>query len=238
MQLGIMQPYFFPYLGYFQLIEVVDKWIVFDTPQYIRHGWVNRNRIMKFDGNDWMYINVPLQKHSRDTAIKDVLIASNTQEWQEKIYAQLLSYRKKAPHFSETMDVVTRCFNAGCDGISGLNIVVLKEVCAYLEIDFRFEIYSQMNLKHEPANDAGEWALQISKACGADTYINPPGGREIFDPSKFKAAGINLRFLESELKQYNQRNGNFIAGLSVLDVMMFNSRDEIKELLSHYRLVS
>ena len=97
MKLGIMQPYFFPYIGYFSLIKHTDDFILLDTVQFIRHGWIERNRILK-PSDGWQYIMVPLKKHSRETLIKNIEI-NNEQQWKEKILAQLQHYKKQAPYF-------------------------------------------------------------------------------------------------------------------------------------------
>ena len=235
MKLAIMQPYFFPYIGYFQLINLVDKWIVFDTPQYIRHGWINRNRILKPDGNDWQYINIPLKKHEREEVINKIE-ASEAEDWKSKMINQLGHYKKKAPYFYKTIELVKESINIPSNNIVDINISTMKHVCEYLNITFDFEVYSKMNLTHETPENAGEWALYISKAIGAKTYINPPGGREIFDKEKYESAGIDLQFIESKLLPYSQKNESFIAGLSIIDLMMFNSKDEIADHLKSFQL--
>lgn len=234
MRLGIMQPYFLPYIGYYSLIKHTDKWIVFDTAQFIRHGWIERNRILK-PVQDWQYISVPLHKHSRDTAIKEISIRD--EDWKNKIIRQFAHY-KRAPCYNEVMNVLHNCFDIKTDSITQLNVHILKCTCNYLQIDFGYEIFSEMNLEIEPVADAGEWALNISKAYGATTYINPAGGAGLFDREKFKLAGIDLTFLEMPLTHYSQQRTAFEPGLSIIDVMMFNSVDEINAMLDNYKLTS
>ena len=223
-----MQPYFLPYLGYYSLIKHTDKWIVFDPVQYIRHGWIERNSVLK-PGEGWQYIAVPLVKHTRDTLIKDIEIR-NEEDWRNKILRQLDHY-KKAPFFKETIAVLNDAFDINTNSITLLNAHVLKATCKYLQITFTYSIFSEMQLEMEPVNDAGEWALNISKAVDAEEYINPPGGKEIFDESKFEAAGIKLTFLQANLPEYSQRRPVFEPGLSIVDVMMYNSPEMINEML-------
>lgn len=237
MKLGIMQPYFFPYIGYFQLINAVDQWIVFDFVQHMRHHWVNRNRILH-PVADWQYITAPLQKHPREILIKDVLVLSG-HEWRRKIIAQLEHYRKKAPFFTETMDMVNDClFSAEADTLhlSRINTAILKKVCLRLNIKFDYAIFSEMDLQIGEISDPGKWALNISERLGADEYLNPPGGREIFDPSKFKEKGIQLKFLTPRINEYSQNGYQFVPGLSIIDVLMWNSKDEVKAMLGQYEL--
>ena len=235
MTVGIMQPYFFPYIGYFQHINMVEEWVVFDTPQYIRHGWINRNRIQKPDGLDWQYINVPLKKHEREEVIKNIE-ASESEDWKSKLLGQLQHYKKKAPFYNQTIELIKDSLDIPSSKIVDININCLKKTCDYLHIPFSYQVYSEMNLSHETPENAGEWALYICKAMGAKTYINPPGGRDIFEVEKYRSFGIDIQFFETELKAYPQRNTEFIAGLSIIDVMMFNSPEAIADYLKLYRL--
>lgn len=238
MKLGIMQPYFFPYLGYFSLIKHTDKFILFDPVQFIRHGWIERNRVLKPE-NDWQYINVPLEKHSLDTKIKDIKI-NNENDWKSKILSQLQHYKKKSPFYKQTVAVVEDGLDIITDSIVELNAHTMESVCRYLGINFDYEIFSQMNLKIDEVNAPDEWALNICKAYpGADEYWNPPGGLEFFDRSKYEQAGIKLFFQKVNIKPYPQRRGpeNIITGLSIIDVMMFNSPEKISEMLDDFELL-
>lgn len=236
MTFGIMQPYFFPYLGYYALIKYSDQFIFFDTPQYISHGWINRNRVLKQDGT-WNYIVVPIQKASRETAIKDIVI-SDTVRWKEKIYGQLSIYRKKAPNYRETMDIVRSVLERDYEGnLCKLNMESIGTICDFLEIKKDFYIFSQMDLEIEKVNAPDEWALNITKALHGDAYVNPPGGMSFFSNEKYKRNNINLKFLKVNLKPYVQRIGHFEAGLSIIDVMMFNAQKEIKDMLNDFVLI-
>ncbi len=237
MKLAIMQPYFFPYIGYFSLIKHTDEFILFDTAQYIRHGWIDRNRILK-QTNDWQYINVPLTKHSLETKIKDVKI-NNQENWKEKIFKQLLHYKKKSPFYNETINVLSQGLQIETDSIVELNANTLRCVCEYLGINFNYKIYSEMDLKIQKVNAPDEWALNICKAIGnVEEYWNPPGGMEFFDRSKYEDAGVKLYFQKVNIKPYPQRRGpeNIITGLSMLDVMMFNSIEDINKMLDNFIL--
>ena len=234
MKLGIMQPYFFPYIGYFSLIKNVDEFIILDDVQFIRHGWIERNRILK-PQEGWQYISVPLQKHSQKTLIKDIKI-NNSVEWKKKILAQLIHY-KKAPYYKEVYQLLTEIFEANYESITDLDMTCLERVGKYLNIDTPLKLFSAMNLKIEPAAEADEWALNICKAiAGADEYWNPPGGQSFFNREKYKEAGIRLFFQEVEIAPYFQKRNIFEGGLSIIDVMMFNAPDEINQMLDKYRL--
>jgi hypothetical protein len=228
-----MQPYFLPYLGYYSLIKHTDKFILFDPVQFIRHGWIERNRILK-PAEGWQYISVPLEKPGRTTLIKDVTVRT-TENWRDKIFRQLEHY-KKAPYYKPTIEVLQQAFDTDATSITDLNTQVLTVTCTYLQVSTPFEVFSKMNLKIEEVTHAGEWALNICKAMGAKMYINPPGGRELFHRSEFEAAGIELYFLHQNLRPYPQRREVFEPGLSIVDVMMFNDVPAIKEMLDEIEL--
>ena len=229
-----MQPYFFPYLGYFSLIQSTDRWIVFDEVQFIRHGWIERNRILK-PGAGWQYISVPLERHSRETLIKEIRIR-NSENWESKIIRQLEHYEKTAPYYSRVIDFLNKVFELNFESITKLNVHLLSETCKYIGINFNYQIYSEMGLHIEQVNGPGDWALNISKATNATEYFNPLGGIGIFNQEAFKAENIKLKFLKMNLKDYMQGNRYFEPGLSIIDVMMFNSKDEIGKMLNHYVL--
>ena len=230
MKLGIMQPYFFPYLGYFALIKYTDKWIVFDTVQYIERGWINRNRIINPTKPEDMYINIPLENHHRDILIKDVLI-SNNENYKEKILSQLwTAYKKRANYFNNVYKLVEDVLSLNTRSITELNVYALKKVNDYLNIPFDYEVFSKMNLAIDEVHDSGDWALNISKALNASEYVNPPGGIGLFDKEKFDQNDIALKFLRINLKPYNQKKVKFIEGLSII----VNS---INEMLNDYELI-
>lgn len=231
-----MQPYFFPYLGYFSLIKYVDKFIFFDTPQYIHHGWINRNRIIKQNGCD-TYIIVPLKKAPRETPIYNMIIDSQS-NWKTKIYGQLSVYKKKAPFYKRTLDIVNQILESESYGesLAKLNIYSTVEICKLLQIGQNYGIYSQMNLEIDKVNAPDEWALNITKALNFDTYVNAPGGKAFFCTEKYKKHNIHLEFLEINPKPYIQKIGHFIPNLSIIDVLMYCDIPEILEMLDDFTI--
>lgn len=235
MKLGIMQPYFFPYLGYFALIYHTERWIIFDTAQFIRHGWIERNRILK-PQEGWQYFSVPLERHSRETLIKDIRIR-NHEDWKGKIFRQLEHYKKKSPYYPEVKDLIDKVFKKDYNSIVDLNKECLFETCKYLGIDFNFSVFSEMNMKLRTISEPDEWALEISRALGAKEYINPPGGIAFFNREKYEKSCIKLTFLKTNLKLYDQNRTSFESGLSIVDVMMFNSPREIIKMLNNVEFI-
>ena len=234
MRLGIMQPYFMPYLGYFSLIKHTDEFILLDTVQFIYHGWIERNRILKQTGG-WMYISVPLKKHSRETMIKDILI-DNSQNWKSKILSQIQHYRK-APYFWQIKSLLEELFSRDYTSITLLDQAALRLICDYLGIQRGIPVFSEMQCDIGPVNAPDEWALQICKALQADEYWNPPGGIDFFDKSKYAAAGIDMHFQEIILQEYPQKGGVFEPGLSILDAIMFNSPETVNGMLDQFSLL-
>jgi len=232
-----MQPYFMPYLGYFSLIKNTDKFILFDTVQFIRHGWIERNRILKPNGG-WQYFQVPIIKENgRETVIKNVRI-NNSENWKSKILAQLQHYKKKAPYYKVVIELLSDVFNSDYSDIVSLNKVSLERICKYLGIDREIIVFSEMCLDIAPVTAPDEWALNICKAMGeVDEYWNPIGGLSFFDKSKYHNAGINIYFQEMVLTPYRQLGNEFESGMSIIDVMMFNSPESINEMLDNFKLL-
>ena len=233
MKLGIMQPYLFPYLGYFDIICGVDRWVVFDTAQYPRHGWVNRNRILH-PVRGWQYIIAPLVSHPREARICDIQVVEG-RGWRERIERQLEHYRGRAPHFDAVMALVRDCLSVPSRSLSCLNVESLRRTCAFLDIPFPFTVFSEMGLSLGPVEGPGDWALRIAEALGAREYVNPPGGKDLFDPAKFAASGIRLTIQEPVDFRYEVPGYVFEPALSILDALMWNSRDRLKAYLSGRR---
>ncbi len=236
-KIGVMQPYFFPYLGYISLIKNTDRFILLDTVQFIRQGWIERNRILK-QREGWLYIKVPLKKsNGRSTLIKDCIL-DNSQPWREKILDQLVIYKKIAPYYQQTIDLLKKIFAKDFENIATLNKHILTELCNYLGIKREIAIFSEMGLTIEKPLDSDEWALNICKSIGSNlTYINPIGGQSFFNKDKYLAADIDLCFHKVDLKNYKQGYREFEPGLSILDALMFNTKEDIHEMLDQCHLV-
>ena len=235
MKLGIMQPYFFPYIGYFQLIAAVDKYVFFDTPQYERRGWMNRNRIINLK-NGFTYITVPIVKAPQNTSLYDVRI-DNSREWRKTILSQLEVYKKRAQYYDRTIALIKAILNDSPDSLSELNIFSVLRICDYVGFSIDYDVFSKMNIEVSTDCEPDEWALKITKVMGYDTYINAPGGQSFFDCSKYSEAGINLRFIQPRITPYVQKLGRFESGLSIIDVLMFNEKDDVIKMINDYGMI-
>jgi len=244
MKLAIMQPYFMPYIGYISLVKHTDEFILFDPVQFIRHGWIERNRMLKQNGS-WQYIQVPLLKgDGRDTLIQDTKI-NNAEAWKQKMLSQIQHYKKRAPYYWKVVKMLNEIFAEQYDDITHLNKKALQVVCEYLGIHREFPIFSEMNMQLDAVNAPDEWALRICEAWNrenrgekVDLYINPIGGTEFFDRSKYEQTGIPIAFQQMEITEYDQHGTDpFEPGLSILDVLMFNSPEEVNAMLDKFTLV-
>jgi hypothetical protein len=228
-----MQPYFLPYLGHFDLINMADMWIVYDVAQYIRHGWVNRNRVLHPAGG-WQYIIVPLEKHHHTTPINQIEISRHS-EWKATIFRQLQHYRNGAPHYAEVVGFLEECFSTSESNLARLNVALFRSVCRRLGIATPIHVFSEMNLSLAPAEGPQDMALGICRAVGASEYINPPGGACLYDAREFATHGIKLTIQSFANMTYECGRHRFEPALSILDVMMWNSCAQIKHYLDTWR---
>jgi len=229
MRFAAFQPYFFPYLGHFDLINKVDKWIVSNELQYIETGWMNRNRILH-PVSGWTYINVPLISHHYDIRIQDVKIIPSS-DWKTRIFGQLAHYRRQAPFYSSTLQLVEQCLENDTDSLSELNISILLKVCEFLGIHFDYLLESDLKIEKQAPANLSDWICAIASVLGADEFINPPGGAHLYDPQRFKALGVKLAFQSFTNMIYDTGGYNFEPALSIIDVMMWNSRADIMRYL-------
>jgi hypothetical protein len=231
MKIAIMQPYFFPYLGYFQLIAAVDKFVIYDDVNYINKGWINRNNIL-INGKSSL-INVPLSGASQNKRIKDIA-PSTEQKWRNSLLKTIEHNYKRAPHFDEVYKMLQGVINSDIGTISEFNYLGIKCVCEYLGITTTIipgsERYLNSNLK-------GQYRiLDICQKENAKHYINPTGGMELYNRGVFLNEGVSLSFIKSELTCYKQFKGDFIPALSIIDALMFCDVNELKLQLIRFSL--
>lgn len=236
MKLGIMQPYFFPYLGHFALIAAVDEWVVFDVTQYTPKTWMNRNRILH-PKEGWQYVTVPLSNSSINIKTHEAKVL-NVADAKTSLLGKLSAFRRQAPYYGKVTQLVEQAFaSVGTDSLCELNTQTLAAVCAYLELPFRHRLCSQLDLDFPADMTPGDWAPFVSAALGASTYVNPAGGRELFDPAAFERVGVELRFAEFAEFSYDPAPYRYEPHLSVLDVLLWNDPARVREaLLQNTRL--
>ena len=232
-RLAIMQPYIFPYIGYFQLINSVDEFVIYDNIQFTKKGWINRNRILA-NGKDQL-ITIPLKKDSDYLDIVERELSESWEKDKNKILNVIKSSYNKAPYFQETFNIILECLNNPERNLFKFiydSIILINE---YLEIKTPIIISSSINADH--ALKSQDKVLSLCKAQKADVYINSIGGVKLYDKEIFKHKEIELNFIKSNPIEYKQFKNEFVPWLSIIDVLMFNSKDEIKNYLNEYTLV-
>ena len=233
MKIAIMEPYFFPYLGHFDLIHSVDHWIVFDTAQYIRHGWGNRNRILH-PNSGWQYIVAPLVKYHQKTPFNGMFFNMRT-DWKAFIIRQLAHYEQNAPHYLIVLEFLTECFANPEINLAKFNTANFTKTARLLDINTPISVFSEMGLTLGPVDGPGDWGLRITQALGANELINPPRGAPFMDQDYYAENGVKLSFQKFHNMTYGTGKYPFEPALSILDVMMWNTPAEIKQYLDTFR---
>ena len=233
MKVAVMQPYFMPYIGYFQMIKAVDKFVFYDDVNFIKQGWINRNRIL-LQHTDFLF-TVPLQKATSFSLIKDTFINQKFYaSWKEKFLQSIAQNYKKAPHFEVTYSLISAVLNKNFQSISELAIESVKMVSGYLNLNTEFYVASERYQNKELERE--KRLISICKNENATDYINAVGGKELYSKEIFKENGVELQFIASKPIVYKQFKDDFIPWLSIIDVLMFNSVAEVNELLNEYEL--
>lgn len=233
MRLAIMQPYLLPYIGYFQLINAVDQFVIYDNIQFTKKGWINRNRILVNGKDD--YITLSLKKDSDYLDVRERYLAYTWNKERNKMLNKIVECYKKAPYFEEAFSVVEKAILFDEYNLFSFVFNSLRLVKDYLEIQTQFIISSTINIDHNLKSE--NKVLEICKALKADQYINPSGGVNLYDKNNFKEKGIKLSFLRSNDLTYPQFNHhNFVPLLSIIDVIMFNSKEQVQKILHSYTL--
>lgn len=224
-----MQPYFFPYIGYFQLINAVDVFVVYDDVNFIKQGWITRNSIL-VDKKKYNFI-LQVESASSFKKINDITLGKNN----TKLLKTIEQEYKKAPYFSIVFPIINEILSSNENNLSKFLIFSLRKIADYIQIDTVFRISSEIDKNDELK---GQYkVIAICKQLKATNYINAIGGKELYDKISFNQHQILLSFIKTEPIQYSQFDNDFIPWLSIIDVIMFNSIEETKLLLNKYELV-
>lgn len=232
MHLGIMQPYFMPYIGYLQLMNAVDKFVVYDDVNYINKGWINRNRIL-VNGQEHLF-TIPLQDASQNKLINEISLSKDP-KWRGKFLKTLEQAYKKAPFYFSAFAVTEKIINLDAEKVSDWICSSLLVLSDYL--DMQVEIIPSSSIYQNTHLKAQERILDICKQENASHYINPIGGTELYDKNIFEQAAIQLSFIKSKSIEYPQFKNEFVPWLSIIDIMMFNDVATIQGFLNEYELV-
>lgn len=227
-----MQPYFLPYIGYFQLIAATDVFVIYDNLKYTKKGWINRNRMLR-DGSDVTF-SLPLRKGSDALQIRERELAPDFDR--AKLLKQFAAAYRRAPFFDTTWPLVEAIAHSPETNLFRFLHDSLVQTCAHLGISTPIQVSSTLGIDHHLA--AEDKVLALCQELGAATYLNPPGGIDLYSKEAFRAHGIELRFLKPQPFEYRQFDDPFVPWLSILDAMMFNPPDVLHhQIATGYQLI-
>ncbi len=232
MKVAIMQPYFFPYIGYFQLINAVDVFVVYDDVNYIKKGWINRNTILVNESSH--LFSVPLQNMSQNKLINEIEI-SESNKWKIDFLKTINASYKKAPFYAGVYPVIEKIINFNQPNLALYIQYSIQQLCDYLKINTQFITSSEIIKNNELKGE--NKILDICVQLGATNYINAIGGKDLYDSAHFSEKNIKLQFIKSEKIEYKQFKNEFIPWLSIIDVLMFNSKSDVVRMLNQYDLL-
>jgi hypothetical protein len=233
MRVAIMQPYFCPYLGYFQLMKSVEQFVLLDDVNFITRGWINRNQVL-LNGSAHM-ITLPVAKASQNERICDLSLSTDS-AWQERLLKTIYQAYRRAPQFSTTFRLAEALFRFDDTNLAVFVGHSVRLMSQHLRL--RCEILQSSDLMPNPSLRGQDRIIHLCKELGATEYINPPGGKSLYRASDFLETGIKLYFLEPALHPYLQFEHAFVSGLSVIDALMFNTPSQVNEALLSGHVVS
>jgi len=223
-----MQPYFFPYIGYWQLLARVDQFVLYDNIQYTKKGWINRNRFLQ-NGKDQMF-TIPLKKDSEFLDVVQRFLADDFNP--DKLLNQFEGSYREAPYFKTVFPLIATIVKAQDKNLFLYIHHSIQVVADFLNIRTPIVISSTIPIDHSLKSESK--VLALCKAMGASTYVNPIGGQDLYSKSTFEEQGLALQFIKMRPVCYQQTTDLFVANLSIIDVMMFNSRENIMAMLTEY----
>jgi len=230
--LAIMQPYFLPYIGYIQLLRGVDRFVILDDVNYINRGWVNRNRLL-LHGAAYTF-TLPLQNASQNRLICDIELL-DSMEWRKNIMCTIQHAYTKAPVFEEVWPLMESIFEYPTIQLDKFLLHSLRKVVEYLNLNIQIvKSARRYNNAHLRGQDR---IIDICRQEGASRYVNAIGGRSLYRPECFAAYGIELTFLQSRPVIYRQKSETFIPWLSIMDVLMFNTKEQTLGMLQEFDLI-
>lgn len=229
MRLAVMQPYLFPYIGYWQLIDAVDTFVIYDDVNFIKKGYINRNNILQKQRSH--LFTLELIGSSQNKKINDIKIGGNS----NKLLKTIKQNYSKAPFYKDVSPILDEILNNEEKELSKFLGFSLVKISKYLNLDTKF-LYSS-EIKNDKTFKAQDRLIEMSKILNANRYINSIGGIELYDKEVFSQNDINLSFLKTHEISYKQFNNEFVPNLSIIDVLMFNSRGNIKNMLTQFKLI-
>ena len=236
-----MQPYFFPYLGYFQLISAVDGMLLYSHVNYIKRGWVNRNRVLA-RARGPVYVTVPVRDASSHRIIGDVEIDNST-PWKSTMLNSIYHEYRRSPHFHQVYTFLEALLTRPYEKLDLLNIDTVRAVVSLLGINTNVSVANENHIAMErvlentpSAERKTQRILELCRHEKASTYLNPVGGKLLYDKDVFRRNGVELQFLESIPTPYLQSAPGFVPHLSIIDVLFNCGVEGTRQLLDNYQL--
>jgi len=229
---AVMQPYLFPYIGYFHLITAADQFVFYDDVSFIKQGWINRNNIL-LGGRPFPF-TVPVSDISSFRLIRDVRLAG-VDRWFTKFDKTLAQAYAKAPCYGEVIRMIRSVFTYPHASIADLAIASIEQTFDYLGIAFR-NLRSSISFPHTQGMPRAERLMAITKDLGYSDYVNAPGGKSLYNQAQFSKGGIRLSFIKSDAISYKQNTTDFVPSLSIMDTLMFNDKATVRGFLTRFKL--
>ena len=231
MKLAIMQPYFFPYLGYWQMLNAVDKFVIYDDVNFIKGGWINRNNML-INGTSHLF-TLPLLETSSYKLINEIKITNNDKQKQKLLKSFEMSY-SRAPYKNIVLELINDIVMQRENSLHFFLKYQFEKVFEYLNINT--DILISSNIEKAEALHGQDRVIDICKRLNTIQYINAIGGQNLYNKKVFAKNCIQLNFIKMNEIKYKQFNNEFVPNLSIIDVMMFNSPETIREMLDNYEL--
>ena len=232
--IAIMQPYFLPYIGYWQLLNYVDTFVIYDNIEYTKKGWINRNNFLQ--NNKSVPFSLPLKKDSDFLTIKERFLSDDFTTSAEKLLRKIHANYQKAPYFNHAFPVIENCLLYNNYNLFHFINHSIKKITNYLNITTNIVISSEIPINHSLKKQ--EKVIAICQSLNGSTYVNPIGGTSLYQFTSFLEHGIHLIFLKPNDYKYTQYTSPFIPTLSILDIMMFNSIKSISNQLNKFTLIN
>ncbi|HCH63599.1 MAG TPA: glycine transferase [Deltaproteobacteria bacterium] len=213
---ALMQPYLFPYAGYFGLVHAADVFVLFDNVQYHRRGWMHRNRV-HHPTSGWRYVGVPVVKAPRDAVIRDIRLKPG---WQDRLLDDIIAaYRGQAQKADAMLEWLTRVLDVDTSWLHEVNRHTLEATAKHMGLPCRWESATDLMITRDPDLPLWDWARQACGRLDGTAYLNLPGGEGIYPSEPFVDRGLGLGFIQPRLEPYDRGAGDWEAGLSILDVI-------------------
>jgi len=233
MSIAIMQPYVFPYLGYIQLVSAVDKFVFYDDVNFIKKGWINKNRIL-LNGTPEDIV-IPCQKISQNKLICETKLALDNKS-KTKLFKKFDHAYGKSSYYKTSSEYFRGIINLECENVSEMAAVSVIRFFELLDIPKNFYFSSKEYMENQYF-DRADRLIDITKKFNEATYVNAIGGQELYDKNYFNKKGISLFFLKPIFEKYNQTSNDFVQGLSILDLLSNVSIADLRDMINNYELV-